>query len=363
MRLSGIEKLRKIKTKHKLASCGFCFTGETFFMFSDSMYSWIADLTIEELSDDIPVGSIYLDNDSIKKITEVFNEGSLEMTIVDSEVLFSQDGRKLKMSYKEMTTNIFKPNVGGEEFTYLGLLSQELLNQTRIKAPFGSNQDKSSDNITSLNDASSVKITPHYASVNKILTNWLFPPNKDVINLDSDTVSLFDEGTEIFYNQSHIKMEKDGIQVYMPEMDIVIPNHLKPIEVFQKQVHDAVAEFEVGDVINLSTLAAKLYNQLESIILEFTACDNGFMVRSSDLNSQIEDFIKADHDFGEGFSFFISCKLLANIKYFGIDRIKVQFGFLSKTNPNPVSACFYDGDRISEARTLYLIGLLSKRGR
>ena len=359
MIIDKIERLASIKPKSKIASFGFAVTEESFYFFSDGFYFWKAEMDI--LEDFEPEkarqfrGTTYLDPDSIKKITEAFTVGEVELQIDKNELIFSQGGRKLSMTYKERHDEPITPRTGNHEEMLIGKLSKEIIEQAKIRTPYSDKRTKSLDNILILNENCTAKVTKFFASVNKKIEGWhLFGAQ---VKISTDILLNFSEGTEISQVGGWVCLKDEGLEVYMPEIKEDVLDCIKPFKMFQENMMDCAAEIRTEDLINLTNFTNKIYgSNSEGVCLKFIAVKGGFKVETSDINSVVEDFIEADHDYMDDFTFFIAGKLLANIKHICQDVVTLR---ISLINGKPLAATFFSGEVMEDSDASLLITLLN----
>lgn len=359
MIIDKIERLSSIKPKSKIAAFGFAMTEETFYFFSDGFYFWKAEMDILEDCDPEEAsqfrGTTYLDPDSIKKITEAFTAGSVEINVEKNELTFSQGGRKLSMTFKERHEEPIKPRTGKHEELFIGKLSKEIIEQAKIRTPYSDKRTKSLDNILILNETCTAKVTKFFASVNKRIEDWhLFGAQ---VKISTDILLNFGEGTEISQVGSWVCLKDEGLEVYMPEIKEDVLDCIKPFQMFQEKMMDSAAEINTEDLINLTNFTNKIYgSSSEGVCLKFIAGKGGFKVETSDINSVVEDFVEADHDYMDEFTFYIAGKLLANIKHICQDRVTLR---ISLINGKPLAATFFSGDTMEDSDASLLITLLN----
>lgn len=368
MKVSSIERLSQIKQKSPLATAYFSYDGDNLYLISKSTMTWIIKLDISEKTkdDDDMIGTIDLNPDSIKKITEIFETGEVSITFKQNQIIFEQDYKKLNMDIREKNSNAKLAEIAGGDFKYIGKLNEEILAQTKIKDS-AKTKDKASSLIlpcVQLHKNRTMRINMAHISINRILNDWKYEIDKDIIKIDTEILGLFDTTSEIFVNSKYILIRKEGTEVYInlnlnkesetqtTISDTDMNNKINQVLGILENAPHSV-ELNRDETVKSISLFNRIYKEEGAVSLKFKAIQDGFKINAKDIDSSLEVSLNSSHNIEEGSVFCVSGALLENIKYFPNQNMK------AKLNIANGQLIFYDGNYIESSSSAYLV-LLQK---
>lgn len=339
MQLSRIENLSRIRQKSSLANFGMAYDGKEFFFFSYGTYEWVCYLDASFEGDvDKFKGTILFDFDSLKKITEIFVSGEVNVVRDGNQLIFRQEECTLYISIKETKAEIMFPmNLTKSKFKEMGEIGTDILELTKMTSMASQILPESMDNFVILTPDSAIKATMHYIAIRRGL-EWSNFPKDASVYIDAAVLRLFNT-CKLYFNEESYKITDDSVFVVIPKPGIRSSSDLeKPFAAFKSEPFKEHIQFKTSSLIQLINLLNKVYEQSNSTILTFIAKDEGFLIVANDAMTRLEYFIKCEHKLLEGFQFIVNGKIISNLKYLDCETFYARFTFKDNT---PLMAVFY----------------------
>lgn len=336
MLIKNIERLAKIKQKSKLAEFGCCFDGKDFFFFNVGVYEWVCYMDFERDEHTLKKGSLYLDMDSLRQITEIFVEGDVVIYRKDNFLYMEQGHQKFVMTIKEESLDMVSlPNTSeGKPYLKMGRVSSAIYGLTKIPL-------KGTVNLETLlhltKDLVSRQSSSFIGLTRKV--EWDYFPEEPSLFIESEVVRYL-EGATLFYNGNCFKLEADRVSVVLPKSDPL--NFFDCDAAFQHFKDETFLEhiqFPVKSIVGVTDLVSKLFSDKPTLSgLTFTSTETGLNVHCGDSVALFSHFIECDHQLLPDFVFALHTKLLSNLKYCDSEVMYARFCF---RNDRPIQVVFF----------------------
>jgi len=358
MKIKNIERLSKIKQKSKLAEFGCCFNGKEFFFFNIGVYEWVCVMDYEEDEFPLKKGTLFLDMDSLRQISEIFIEGDVVLYRKDNSLYVEQGTQKFVMAIKEeIVESVQLPNTNsGKPFVKMGKIGQEVYNLTKI--PFKGTVGF--ETLLNLNEDVAVRMSNSFVALTRKVAWDYFPPEKRLF-IESEVVRYL-EGATLLYNGYCFKLEADGVSVVLPKSEPIDNyDHKEAFRNFKEETFKDHIQIQTKQVVGVTDLVSKLFSDKPTLSgLKFTTTETGLKVECGDSVALFSHFIECDHQLLPEFIFHVNSKTLSNLKYVDAEVMFIRFCFRDE---KPIQAVFFSdldkGYELSEAVCMVAIQNMS----